>query len=331
MREFFILPFGCPTSWGSVTQPLVIAWNPCHTKSMKNIHLEHPEDSILNGDLSVLNWFTESGNLSVKIDGAPAIVWGIDPANGEFFVGTKAVFNKKKIRIAHNHEEIDLFYQGNVAEILHACFDYLPRFETIYQGDFIGFGGSDEYTSNLITYQFPEIVDQKIIIAPHTCYYAEKDLRDAVAFPDRAEWKDSETVKYVKPDAYIAYNQTSFADVKEVCDFARQMSTTAQFVTDKEAAKIKQQINACIREGKDIQPEDFDCDANLIRLWALVKSIKDDCLFLCRNYGPAAYINGNRIDAEGYVLSNQFGMFKLINREVFSHANFNQGRFQCAA
>ncbi|MFZ9350127.1 MAG: DUF6267 family protein, partial [Candidatus Fonsibacter ubiquis] len=84
---------------------------------MKNTHLEHPEDCILNGDLTVLDWFIEPGNLSVKIDGAPAIVWGIDPANGEFFVGTKAVFNKKKIRIAHNHEEIDLFYQGNVADI----------------------------------------------------------------------------------------------------------------------------------------------------------------------------------------------------------------------
>jgi hypothetical protein len=62
-----------------------------------------------------------------------------------------------------------------------------------------------------------------------------------------------------------------------------------------------------------------------------VKSIKDDCLFLCRNDGPAAYINGNRIDAEGYVLSNEFGMFKLVNREVFAYHNFNSGRFQTAA
>jgi hypothetical protein len=58
-------------------------------------------------------------------------------------------------------------------------------------------------------------------------------------------------------------------------------------------------------------------------LWSLVKSIKDDCLFLCRNDGPAAYIGYNRIDAEGYVMTNEFGMFKLVNREVFSHANFN--------
>ena len=298
--------------------------------AMQNKHQEHPEDTILTGDLSVLDWFVTPGALSVKMDGAPAIVWGIDPACGEFFVGTKAVFNKKKIRIAHSHQEIDQHYEGNVAEILHACFDYLPRMDAIIQGDFLGFGGENEYTPNTITYKFGDVVSQEIIIAPHTVYVAESDLRDAVAYPMQYTITDTSYVKFIKPDAYILHNQESFSDVKEVCDFARQMATTAQFVSEKEAVKIKQQINACIRSGDQIVAEDFDCDANLIRLWALVKSIKDDCLFLCRNDGPAAYVNGNRIDAEGYVLTNEFGMFKLVNREVFSHANFTSGRFQTA-
>jgi len=305
--------------------------NPCNTNSMKNTHLEHPEDSILTGDLTVLDWFTARGNLSVKIDGAPAIVWGINPANGEFFVGTKAVFNKVKIRIAHSHDEINQFYQGEVANILHACFDWLPHSDGIFQGDFIGFGGDTEYTPNTITYQFPEVVYEKIIVAPHTYYIADKDLRDAVAYPMKFIITDTPYVKFVKPEAYIQHGQESFADVEEICDFARQMSTACEFVTDKEAAKIKQQINACIRAGEEVNPENFDCDANLLRLWALVKSIKDDCLYLCRNQGPAAYLYGNRIDAEGYVLSNEFGTFKLVNREVFSNANFNNQRFQCAS
>jgi len=298
---------------------------------MQNKHQEHPEDTILTGDLTVLDWFTARGHLSVKIDGAPAIVWGIDPATGTFFVGTKAVFNKKKLRIAHSHDEIDQHYEGNVADILHTCFDILPRTETIYQAEFIGFGGSDEYTSNLITYQFPEIVTQTIIIAPHTCYYAESDLRDAVAYPDRATWNDTETVKFVKPDAYILHGQESFADVEEVCNFARQMATTCQFVSNTEAAKIKVAINACIREQREIEDDAFGCDPNLIRLWKLVKSIKEDCLFLCRNNGPAAYIKQDRIDAEGYTMTNEFGMFKLVKREVFSYHNFTSGRFQCAS
>jgi len=302
---------------------------------MKNTHLEHPEDSILTGDLSVLDWFTARGTLSVKIDGAPAIVWGIDPACGEFFVGTKAVFNKKKIRIAHNHDEIDQFYQGEVAAILHACFDGLPRFDAIYQGDFIGFGGNTEYTPNTITYQFPEVVTESIIIAPHTVYEANDDLRDSWAIPLTVNLESTDRVKFVRPDAYILHGQTSFADVEEVCNFARQMATTATFVDNKGATHLKKVFNTFIKVGAVLDAEALaiagNCDINLIRLWLLVKSIKEDCLYLCRNSGPAAYLNGDRIDAEGYVLSNEFGMFKLVNREVFSRANFNSGRFQCAA
>ena len=230
--------------WQGGTHPLAIGTDPCHTNSMKNTHLEHPEDTILTGDLTVLDWFTAASTLSVKIDGAPAIVWGTDPATGTFFVGTKAVFNKKKIRIAHNHEEIDLHYEGNVAEILHSCFDYLPRTESIIQGDFIGFGGDTEYKSNLLTYKFGDVVSQNVIIAPHTVYEANDDLRDSWALPLMVNLQSTETVLFVKPDAYILHNQTSFADVEEVCNFARQMATTATFVSDKEAAKIKQQINA---------------------------------------------------------------------------------------
>ena len=53
---------------------------------MKNIHLQHPEDSILTGDLSALNVFINPSHLSVKFDGRPAIVWGTHPQNGKTFV-----------------------------------------------------------------------------------------------------------------------------------------------------------------------------------------------------------------------------------------------------
>jgi hypothetical protein len=296
---------------------------------MKNTHLQHPEDSILTGDLSVLDWFVNPGHLSVKIDGAPAIVWGTNPATGKFFVGTKSVFNKVKIKINESHDEIDANHSGEVANILHACFDCLPHTNTVYQGDFIGFGGSTEYTPNTITYLFPEVIEQKIIIAPHTCYYAESDLRDAVAMPDRSIWTDTPNVKFVQPTASIFAGAEYFADLKEVCKFAKVMALGVKFVTPKVAAQITKQLNACIREGKEVNPDDFE-NPNLISFWKLVKSIKEDAVYLCRNDGPQAYINYNRIDAEGYVMTNEFGMFKLVNREVFSYANFNHGRFQCA-
>ena len=73
---------------------------------MKNTHLQHPEDSILTGDLTALDWLLSDGEISAKIDGAPAIVWGTNPATGKFFVGTKSVFNKKLIKINETHSAV---------------------------------------------------------------------------------------------------------------------------------------------------------------------------------------------------------------------------------
>ena len=302
----------------------------------QNKHIEHPEDCILTGDLTVLDSFINPCHLSVKIDGAPAIVWGINPASGNFFVGTKSVFNKVKIKINESHEEIDQNHVGNVAKILHDCLDWLPHTDGIFQGDFIGFGGSDEYTPNTITYKFPTVIDQNIIVAPHTFYTAESDLRDAIAHPMKFIITDTVYCKFVKPKARIFsgdYDTSlqSFSDLSEVIQFARQMAQTVTFVDDKKAKKIKQQLNACIRENRPVVNDDFDCDPLLLGLWALVKSIKDDALYLCRNLGPEAYIGYDRIDAEGYVYSNEFGTYKLVNRRLFSYANFNNNRFQTAS
>jgi len=289
---------------------------------MKNTHIEHPEDSILTGDLTVLDWFTAAGTLSVKMDGAPAIVWGTNPATGNFFVGTKSVFNKVKIKINETHTQIDHNHSGRVADILHRALDYLPRTNRIIQGDFLGFGGVDTFCPNTVTYVFPEKVTAKIVVAPHTWYEADDDLRDSRAIPLTVNLQSTDDCLFVRPRAYILHGQTYFADVEEVCSFARQVSTMCEFATVKEAVQIKQQINACIRVGVDVNDGFIDCDSNLLGLWKLVKSIKEDCLFLCRNDGPSAYISGERIDAEGYVLSNEFGTFKLVNRECFSRANF---------
>ena len=295
---------------------------------MQNKHIEHPEDTILTGDLTALDWFLSNGHLSVKMDGAPAIVWGRNPATGNFFVGTKSVFNKVKIKINESHAEIDANHVGNVAEILHNCFDWLPRTDGIFQGDFIGYGGSDEYTPNTITYKFNEVISQNIIVAPHTYYIADSDLRDAVAYPMDFYISDTFYCKFVTPDARILYNDDCFSDVKEVVQFAKVMAQNVEFVDNKKAAEIKKALNKCIREGTPIDDNAFDCDYTLIAYWKLVKSIKEDALFICRNDGPRAFIGQDEISAEGYVYSNEFGTMKLVNRERFSHANFNNPKFK---
>ena len=66
---------------------------------MKNKHIEHPEDTILTGDLSVLDAFQSDNHYSVKIDGSPAIVWGTDPENGKFLLARSPYLTREPQRL----------------------------------------------------------------------------------------------------------------------------------------------------------------------------------------------------------------------------------------
>jgi hypothetical protein len=239
-------------------------------------------------------------------------------------VGTKSVFNTKKIKVNYSVEDI-LRNHGNtvrVAEILIACFNNLPRIDGIVQGDFIGYGGSDTYRPNTITYKFPDCVEQAIIFAPHTSY-SGANLRECVA-SFGADVPDCENVKWVQPAAHInPYRE----DIGDMCDFARQMSTLCEFATEKKAAQIKKVINTYIRIDAVLDDEALsiaaDCDINLIRLWQLVASIKQDMFcFIDSDIDISCEIDGKIGDHEGYVLTNQYGTYKIVDREVFSQQNF---------
>ena len=294
---------------------------------MKNKHIEHPEDSILNGDLSVLNWFTADSHISVKIDGSPAIVWGRNPANNKFFVGTKSVFNKKLIKINHNHADVDRNHKGKVADILHLCLDNLPFTDNIYQGDYLGCGGTDSFNPNTIRYDFPDKVFQEIVIAPHTVYFAKKDLRDAVAVPMDFTLIDTLNCKFVQPEVTLKEDRVSMIDR---CNFARQIATLCEFPNDKQVKTIKRQLNTCIREEIELDDltiealaSDNEIDVNVLRLWQLVRSIKWDLFsFIERDDEIECYINDEECDHEGYVISNDYGTFKIVDRDVFSKNNF---------
>jgi hypothetical protein len=287
--------------------------------SIQNKHQEHFEDLILTGDLSVLEFFNGEYEVSLKIDGSPAIVWGTNPMTGNFFVGTKSVFNKVKLKINESHEDIDANHIGNVAQILHCCLDSLPRTENIYQGDFIGFQGSKEYKPNTITYQFPEVVTQSIIIAPHTKWSTDGELRDAYVSGSAPFFNDTEHVKFVQPVVDMMPVNSLDVNVDDV-----------KFLTDKEAADAKVKINALIREGKELTwwalGDIFGC-MNLAHLYLTMMELKEHLIdAMIVSDSPVAYINGEKIVGEGFVLKNNSIIMKLVNREVFAHANFNLQR-----
>lgn len=287
---------------------------------MPNKHLEHPEDLILTGETWVVDAMFGQANCSLKIDGAPAIVWGT--LEGRFFVGTKSVFNKKLIKIAYTQEDIDTFYSKheNVRLILSACLQYLPRVDGIYQGDFIGFGGTDTYKPNTLTYKFPEIVSQDIIMAPHTEYQVPGKMCDAEASPISVTFDDTDNVKFVQP----------IVDRMPLRGDYRLGNVVG--LSFKEAYQAKVAINALIRSGQEVTHSDL-CDIigdrELASVYMMVKHLKEEVLesFIIYN-APKCYLAGEQIDGEGFVLNTDMGSFKIVDRAQFSYANFTQGKFQ---
>ena len=120
----------------------------------KNTHLEHLEDDLFNngyeGGKNALAFLaslrdmlsaTGTGNtkVTVKWDGAPAIVCGKDP-NDQFFVGTKSVFNKGQPKIGYDHDLIDYHYETSpVKDVLHQCYDAFKELpiKGVLQGDLL--------------------------------------------------------------------------------------------------------------------------------------------------------------------------------------------------
>ena len=147
---------------------------------MKNTHLEHLEDNILNGGsqggreavafLRSLGDMLDQGGadarVTVKWDGAPAIICGINPENGRFFVGTKSVFNKVNPKIAYSQDDVEGMYPpGQLAEKLKDAYKYLSTLSipNVVQGDLLF--TDDKYEANIGG-------DTCVAFQPNTIVYA---------------------------------------------------------------------------------------------------------------------------------------------------------------
>ena len=293
---------------------------------MINKHIEHPEDTILTGDLSVLDAFTADNHYSVKIDGSPAIVWGTNPDNGKFFVGTKSVFNKKTPKVNYTVEDICRNHPDfELQSILIRCLHCLPRTDDVpfqvFQGDFIGYGGYRDYKPNAISYTFDRVMNGGVVVAPHT-YYTGNTLKDMEANALTFVLLSGRGADFIQPDAWIQDIGTSM-DIDMMIGFARQMATMVDFADEKEAIQLKKDLNAYIRDGDEIVAEEF-ANYQLVRLWLLVKRIKEEYMMHMRDDFDAECFLGNEyISGEGYVMAGDHGTYKLVDRETFSHYNFN--------
>ena len=170
-------------------------------------HLEHIEDEMLNYGvegcdaavsamkemLRMLGEKPSSGYMQTKWDGAPAVICGVHPYTGRFFVGTKSVFNKENPKICFFDDDIDTFYDGDLAVKLKASLKYFQQLgiSGVVQGDLM-FTATDKkfetiegedlvtFRPNTITYGSPvdsdmgkAITKAEIGVVFHTHYVGD--------------------------------------------------------------------------------------------------------------------------------------------------------------
>lgn len=243
----------------------------------KNVHLEHLEDLIFNrgyaGAEEALNYIDSlrhmlaegtgtTTKLTVKWDGSPAIICGIDPADGKFFVGTKAVFSKGEPKRAKSARQIQEWYgeQPELAEILTNALKYLSKLNIggVVQGDLlftpgkvtrVEVNGEECYvfTPNTITYAVPvnshlgeRIANAKLGIIFHTTYTGG-DTIDAMS-------------------AQFGVNVAGFTQTRDVWfdDATYKDYTGVASLTPTENAKIVKYLTATAKTIQKIGPQRFD-------------------------------------------------------------------------
>jgi hypothetical protein len=206
-------------------------------------------------------------SVSVKWDGAPAVVCGTNPDNGRFFVGTKSVFAKNakvnytKRDIANNHGTDDL------GQKLLKCLVHLKKLniQGVVQGDLL-FTDEDitrknvdgkphiTFTPNTITYAVPEAGDlgkridrAKVGIIFHTTYVGDSlSEMNAKGGADVSEYTQS-------PDVF--FDNATYKDVSGSAKFTD--AETKQFFNGIE--KLENLLNSVPRNLSSVlgQNQDF--------------------------------------------------------------------------
>ena len=228
-------------------------------------HLEHVEDHIIHGGHEGVSHAADTLNdvhdfmsgkktdtkITTKYDGAPSVVFGVNPENGKFFVGSKSVFNASP-KINYTDKDIEENHghaPGLVAKLKLALKELpkiMPKKGGIYQGDLM-FGREDvqdagnkfSFTPNTITYSAEKnsehgikIANSKIGIVVHTQYLGKRGKH----------------AKLSDMNADFNVNQKSFPDNKDV--FRVNPEVQAAKISGMEKKEYKKHLEDAASEYK---------------------------------------------------------------------------------
>lgn len=254
-------------------------------------HLEHVEDHIIHGGhegvvhahetlsdvLAILEGkprknFGQQTRITTKYDGAPSIVFGINPENGKFFVATKSAFNKNpKLNYSERDIEENHGHAPGLVEKLKQAFKELPKImpkSGVFQGDMMytaedlvkNKNGSYSFTPNTTTYTTDNDENHrsaevaKVGVVVHSRYVG-KTLADAkVSFDvDQSQFRRNPDVHMINPEISGANikpieKKKYESEIQQALDIFTPLDDDFFNIVDGHDETIKVYINSCVRD-----------------------------------------------------------------------------------
>lgn len=270
--------------------------------SDKNTHLEHLEDEVFNGGVAgtrrAINFLrglrdmlhgssNSSVNVTVKWDGAPAIVCGINPENGKFFVATKSAFNKTP-KLNYTRTDIEKNHSGQTGLIdkLRVALDNLSKLNIkgVIQGDLLFTKGDLQeiehqgeklitFKANTITYAVPSdsdlaarLLSANIGVVFHTTYTGKKIQDMKASFgadisglsKTSAVWATDANFRDESGTASLTKDETEYVSqrLSEIGrQFNRMKSSVVNDIVSDEGLRlmIKTYVNSKVKVGQNVE------------------------------------------------------------------------------
>lgn len=260
-------------------------------------HLEHAEDHIIHGGhegvkhaastledvYNFLQGKKTGTRITTKFDGAPSIVFGINPDNGKFFVATKSAFNKTpKLNYTKEDIERNHGHAPGLVEKLSYALDHLkkimPKEGGVYQGD-IMYTKPDvaeddkelKFTPNTITYsadkntaQGRRVLGSDLGIVVHTRYKG-KTLTDMQASfdVDQSKFNKDPSVNVISPELsdpgkFPAVSKSQYEKaIKDATEAYKSIKDPTFYHMADQNILIKTHINEHVRQGTSITVKSY--------------------------------------------------------------------------
>jgi hypothetical protein len=222
---------------------------------------------------TVQNFYVRVGKKDLLIHNSPSVIFGHNPENGRFFVGTKAAFSKNP-KLNYSHEDIEKHHGEHPAlvEKLRAALDHLHKVAPksgVYQGDYMYDQDSvhthektHNFTPNLIQYSIPEkheegkkISKAKLGMVIHTKYHGSNISNMVANFePDLHKFRQHHDVHIIPHEVgegvHSGENQRAFETHMKHAETAHDSAPAGTFDhISQHSDNIKKYINKTVRTG----------------------------------------------------------------------------------